>query len=289
MGKVYTLFLSFLILLVAGEAFASGKVTWDKDTIKVDGKPYGLMKRKSVNLLLYDYSISSLSGIELIYFKARVEPSRGTGGFGYGSGNDVNYDVNFIASGSYVDIDHHTGSGFAKLIVENNLIRDNAIDPESERRFVMVYHGYTPSSTPASETANNPAVVVNINNNVGNGAGNSSATPTSTNTQPAQLTPQPKSKSPVTINGNQIIRDDVVIGKFRQASTTSAYSQKSIIVTIYSEGGEKIAEATAPAENASEWSIHTISDNKNFNILYDSPNEKENLFKWFADKNYLTN
>ncbi len=109
------------------------------------------------------------------------------------------------------------------------------------------------------------------------------------NSEPAEPAPAPlpKSKSPVTTNGNEIIRDNGVIGKFRQDSTISSYSVKQILITIYSEAGDKVAEASAPVASPKEWSIKTFSDGKTFNILYDSPGEREKLFRYLADKNYL--
>lgn len=233
-----------------------------------------------------DFTVSSLSGIELIYFRSALYPWYGSG-FKMGEKQLV-YDINFMASGSKADVSQAIGTGFAigknfaKLIVENNLVKGNSIDPESEKRFIQLNNGTMPHK-PAAETAGKatPAVVVNINNNNGT-SGDNAAAPAA----PATVT---RSKSPVTITGNQIIRDSLVIGKFRQDTTSSSYSQKTVRIIIYSEGGEKVAEASAPVADPQEWNILILGEDKTFNILYDSPNERENLFKWLADKKYLTN
>lgn len=266
------------LFLYTNYSFAQ-KVIYDEDTIKVDGKPYAIMKKKNAGPMRSDFAVSSLSGTELLYFKSTLRTWMGSG-FRFGAGDELYYEVNFIATGSKADLKYYNGNGFAKLVVENNLIKGNTIDPESEKRFIHLNNGSFPSkSNHNSEADKSPAVIVNINNNNGGSGDNA--------TNPAVVAP--KSKSPVTLSGNQIIRDEVTIGKFKQDTTSSSYSQKLVVVTIYSEGGEKVAEASVPVANPQEWNVKTINDNKTFNILYDSPNEKEKLFKWLADKNYLTN
>ncbi|MGV3612449.1 MAG: hypothetical protein ACO1N0_15935 [Fluviicola sp.] len=277
MKKSIRIIFAIITLLLYTNYSSAQKVVYDEDTIKIDGKPHAIMKKKNAGPMRSDFAVSSLSGTELIYFKSTLRTWTGSG-FKFGANEEIYYQVNFIATGSKADLKYYNGNGFAKLVVENNLIKGNATDPESEKRFIQLNNGWFPR-TPKSEPDKSPAVVVNINNNNG-GSGDNTPTPTVT---------APKSKSPVILTGNQIIRDEVVIGKFKQETTSSAYSQKTTVVTIYSEGGEKVAEASVPVENPQEWNVKTFSDNKTFNILYDSPNEKEKLFKWLADKNYLTN
>lgn len=264
------------LFLYTNYSFAQ-KVIYDEDTIKIDGKPYAIMKKRNAGPMRSDFAVSSLSGTELLYFKSLLRTWTGSG-FKFGANDEIYYQVNFIATGSKADLKYYNGNGFAKLVVENNLVKGNTIDPESEKRFIQLNNGWFPRNS-KPEPEKSPAVIVTINNNNG-GSGENAATP---------AVAAPKSKSPVTITGNQIIRDEVTIGKFKQDTTSSSYSQKSVVVTIYSEGGEKVAEASVPVANPQEWNVKTLKDNKTFNILYDSPNEKEKLFKWLADKNYLTN
>nr|WP_294861846.1 hypothetical protein [uncultured Fluviicola sp.] len=277
MKKSIGLLCAILSLFLCTNYSFTQKVIYDEDTIKIDGKPYAIMKKKNAGPMRSDFAVSSLSGTELLYFKSTLRDWTGSG-FRFGQGEELYYRVNFIATGSKADLKYYNGNGFAKLVVENNLIKGNTIDPESEKRFIQLNNGWFPSNS-NSQPDKSPAVIVNINNNNGGSGENT--------TIPAAIAP--KSKSPVTIEGNQIIRDGATIGKFKQETTSSAYSQKSVIVIIYSEGGEKVAEASAPFENPQEWNVKTLTDNKTFNLLYDSPNEKEKLFKWLADKNYLTN
>ncbi len=276
----------FLLALLLGLMFFGAentfaqKVKYDNDTVSVDGKPYAIMKKKNVGPMRNDYVVSALTGTELIYFKSVLRDWYGTG-FKYGSGQEMFYEVNFIATGNKADLKHYTGSGFAKLIVENNLVKDNAVDAESEKRFILLNNGSLASVRNATPAEPQPAVVVNINNNAGGAPAGGTA--------PAATPAPPKSKSPVVIKGNQIFRDDKLIGKFKQDTTTSTYSQKSTVITVYSEEGEKVAEASAPVINPQEWSIKIISDNKTYTILFDVPTERESLFKWLSNKNYLPN
>lgn len=276
MKTVTKIFCTLMMCVFAANTLLAQKVEYEDNTILVDGKPYAMMKKKNVGPLRNDFIVSSLSGTELIYFKSLIRDWTGSG-FKYGAYQELYYEANFTASGSQATLKHYGAKGFANLVVENNLVNGDVIDFEAERRFIQLNNGWMPSMAPAP-TEKTPAVVVNINNNTG-GSGD--------NTAPAAAPAAPKSKSPVTIDGNQIIRDGAVIGKFKQDATSSTYSQKMIIVVVYSEGGEKVAEAFAPATNPQEWNIKTMNDNKTFNILYDAPNEKEKLFKWLADKNYL--
>ena len=271
--KIFCVMTAFIMCINYSHA-QKNKVLWDDDTVKVDGKPYAILKKKNAGPMRNDFIVSGLSGTELLYFKSMLRAWTGSG-FRFGE-SELIYEVNFIATGSKADVTQVIGNGFnigknfAKLIVENNLVKKNAIDPESEKRFIQLNNGTMLSNSNYETTGKTPAVVVNINNNNGiPGDNNSAATTTIA-----------KSKSPVTITGNQIIRDAVVIGKFRQDTTSSSYSQKTVVITIYSESGEKVAEASTPVSNPQEWNIKILSENKTFNILYDSPNEKENLFKW---------
>ena len=279
--------LSIILFVFISLPAIAQKVSYDDDTIKVDGKVYAVMKKISAGPMRSDYSVRGSEGTELIYFKSELRTWYGSG-FKFGN-DEMYYEMTFGGTGSKVEITPKmkVGSGLAKLIVENTLVSGNMIDPVAEKRFVEINHGYTPSNSkpqPAPPPpAPTPPVVVNINNNNGtNGNGNVSTSPPTPPTAPV------KSKSPVTINGKQIVRDGEVIGKFKQDTSASNYSQKMVIIMIYSEGGEKVAEATVPVKNPQEWSIFTLSDSKTSNILYDSPGERENLFRWLADKNYLT-
>jgi hypothetical protein len=278
MKTLVTIFWLIVALFLCTNISIAQKVKYDNDTVKADGKPYAIMKKKFIEPLRNDFIVSGLSGTELIYFKSELRPYSGAVN-NSNSNKELYYEVTFIATGSRADLKFYYGPGLAKLIVENNLVKGNTIDPEAEKRFIQINNGYTPSTANTQTPDNSAAVVVNINNNVGTSGDNNANT-----NQPVAV----KSTSPIILNGNKITRDDKVIGKFRQDTTSSTYSQKTVVITIYSEAGEKIAEASVPFINPREWTIIIISENKSYNIMYDTPGERENLFRWLADKNYLT-
>lgn len=282
--KIFGVIIIFLVLCTNFSYAQKNEVLWDKDTVKADGKPYFIMKKKKSGPMRYDFIVTALTGTELLYFKSMLRPWVGNG-FRFGQNDELIYELNFMATGSKANVTQYIGNGFnignnfAKLVAENNLIKEYSIDSESESRFIQLHDGSSPSSSNSETTNTTPAVIVNINNNNGaSGENNSAATTTI-----------PKSSSPIIITGKQIIRDSVVIGKFRQDTTSSSYSQRAIKIIIYTEAGEKVAEASTDVTNPQEWSIKILNENKTYNILYESPNERENLFKWLADKKYIAN
>lgn len=247
----------------------SNKVKYDKDTIKIDGEFYAIMKKKSVGLFINEFSVRNHDNVELIYLKYKTRP-RWVNGV---SSSEGYYEFNFIGSGSNVNIYNLIGANnIAKFLIENNLIKNDAIDYDAERRFIQINHGYTPKNE--SSNSNQPTIIIN---NGGSSAPNNDV----------KAAAPVKSNAKFTIDGNKILRDGNLVGKFRLDTTNSSYSQKLIFITVYSDGGDKIAEASAPASNPAEWSIKTFSDDKTSTILYDSPGEKERLFKWLSDKGYL--
>ena len=257
------------VLLINDAAAQKQKVTYENETISVDGTPYAKMTKKSAGVFVNDFSIKNLNGIELIYLRYKSRPKWDY--LNNRNSSEVYYEINFIASGAKANIfKQFTAKSAATLPVENDLIKDNAIDMDAERRFIQVYNGYYPKV----EQAPQPTVLV-INNSSDN-----------SNKSSAPNTPA-KSKSPVVISDNQFTQDGIDMGKFSTKTGTGTNEEKSTIITIYAANGDKVAEATAPIDNPSEWSVKTFSDNKSSGVLYDSPKEKEVLFKWLIDKGYL--
>lgn len=96
-----------------------------------------------------------------------------------------------------------------------------------------------------------------------------------------------KSTALVVIKEDQIFHYDKLLGTFITQSSTSEKGVQEIIILVYNNDGERIAEAIAPIENAFEWSVYTYKDEKMSYIKYESQNNKEKLFKWVSDKKYL--
>lgn len=248
------------------------KIDYKDDLILVDGQAVAKMVKRTHDLGVTDYSISGLTGPELLFVKAFRGPDRWNGQQMVAQWYQ---EYNFIASGAKAEMPLRFGNYVAKVVAENKLIEGNAIDPAAEQRFIQLYNGHYPQPSQPAQPAN-PTVVVNV----------SGAAATTVTQEPSPSTHKP-SKSPVTIEGNKAMRDGEVIGKFRDETTNSNFSQSTRVVTIYNTAGERVAEATAPAEKPEEWSIRTLADDKQVSLLYDTPTEMESLLKWLADKGYL--
>ena len=95
-----------------------------------------------------------------------------------------------------------------------------------------------------------------------------------------------ESDSPIVIKDNFISIEGKTIGQFIEKYSDS--TEVSIVVFVYeTTHNEKVAEATRLTKDPFEWSVNTMSDDKTTSILYESPEEKEKLFKWLVQKKYL--
>lgn len=97
-----------------------------------------------------------------------------------------------------------------------------------------------------------------------------------------------QTKQILRIEDNVIFIDDIAIGKFRTDLLTNPKTNiKTTLLSIYSQNGQKISEAKSPANNPKEWILKTTNDNKTFKIMYETPNEKQNVFQFLFDNGYL--
>lgn len=147
----------FLGLLLAVSIFGQAqKVSVDDDVIKVNDAEYAKIKKSKG--LKVDFTISGLDGTELVFFKFcefnnpnKVSKSNPEGRVTY-------YEVTFLKSGQKCEVDcNATKKGVAKAVVENKLIKDNVVDEESERNFILK------NGTKFSEemkAANGPKVII---------------------------------------------------------------------------------------------------------------------------------
>ncbi|WP_343603920.1 hypothetical protein [Fluviicola sp.] len=115
------------------------KVTIDKDTIRVDEAPYAIIEKKGGGAPVY--TIKSMNGTVLMNWQFldfnnpnRVNKSNPNGRVTY-------YQVTFFNDKQQCEISPRmpTEKGVAKCIVENQLIKDGAIDQEAENNFVLIY------------------------------------------------------------------------------------------------------------------------------------------------------
>jgi hypothetical protein len=132
------IFLAVLSLLTVVSANAQKqKITFDEDTILVDGVRYGILERKSGPS--GDHVVKSLDGKEQIYLKlldfydpAKVSSSNP-------NGRETYFEVTFLNSGAKCEVDAPGGKKWtAKIIVENQLLKGNEVDADAEKKFILI-------------------------------------------------------------------------------------------------------------------------------------------------------
>ena len=248
-------FFSFFALFFMNSLHAQKhKYRYDDETqlMYVDDVVYGkMLKTKGDDFgITKNFSIQNLKGEELVYMKYTTRQSWNKQYQKYES--KIYYDINFTQSGARASVMKGFGlgeKGAIKLLVTNNLISGSEIDPVAEARYIKVHNGSYPA----------------VN----------------------QISNQVESKSPIVINGNEIIQNGKVLGKFLERKVVLDSSEELFVLTVYSEAGEKIGVAELPVIDPIEWNVETFSDGKITGLLYESPREKERLFEWLVDKKYL--
>lgn len=131
-----------LFYLLFSISVSAQKMKYDKETniITVDGVPYAKMERSNASVagLNNNFSIQNLEGKELMYIK--LDTRKKYNRYGEVVEENVGYEIIFIDSGRSVWKRNTMGAkGAMKLVVKNKLIKDNDIDPEAERSFLLKY------------------------------------------------------------------------------------------------------------------------------------------------------
>jgi hypothetical protein len=129
---------SLLLLVVASFSVSAQKVSYDDDTIYVDKTPYAVLE-KSGGSLSSDMSLKSLDGKEQVYFKFLEYNDRQKINSSNPQGRIIYFEVTFFGDGQKCEIRHYASKKkLAELIVENKLLNGNAVDADSEKRFVTI-------------------------------------------------------------------------------------------------------------------------------------------------------
>lgn len=147
MKTLSKLLLLIIVCLVSFSGFSQKKkkqkVDYDKvrEYMLLDGQYYAKMVKQNYNKigLIKNYSIRNKEDKELIFFKYSPYQTRNN------EGNMVNkdaYTVTFINGGGHVYFKKNFGErGVMKLLAENNLIKNDKIDPDAENRFISINRG----------------------------------------------------------------------------------------------------------------------------------------------------
>jgi hypothetical protein len=202
------------------------------------------------------YSVKTLANSEIALVKFDDATKNPDGSAGY-------FRFTFLQSGAF---GHFTPGmnipkGIAKAVVENDLIKDGAINPEGEKRFLALY---------PSKLTNQPTVIVNVN------------------TAGADYTPVQRNKSGFlnAVNGT-ISQGGTTIGSYSTANNFSG--GKGISTTSYSlPTGVQCAVATYDNIGAKTASVRTLRDNvtRTITINNSAMSEKE-IAEWLSVNGYL--
>ena len=264
----------FFFILLTNFSLAQD-VTIKDDIVLIDKSPSFKIKKKNAGMMRNDFIVYSLNDIELIYFKSTLGHWVGSGGYMYGD-KELYYEVNFTKTHNYAYVRHQNIKSFAKLVIDNKLIMDNEIDPTAELRFLHLNDGVIAYKEKEEKEKSQP---ISINLNLNRDSNSVSITSITPNIQTKNLKP--------IFEGTNILIDSLNIGRYKLDTIESSFSQKEYKLTVYSDVGDKIGEATAPFLNPKEWKVTTFNDKKSHDILYDYPKEKETLIKWLISRKYL--
>jgi hypothetical protein len=134
MKKILPLLLCLLTFIASAQ---KKKITVDDDTIKINGAPYGVIEKKSG--LSFDFKIKSLQGKDLIYFQFQEFNNPGKANASNPQGRVTYFDVSFLNDGQKCEVEcPGTKKGVAKIVAENDLLKDNDVNPDSEKSFVLI-------------------------------------------------------------------------------------------------------------------------------------------------------
>lgn len=232
-----------------------GTVIRSLDTIYNSGIPYAVLKSK--DMFNTGYNLFSLNGTELIEIRWECTEDK----------EDCYYIFVFLQSGKRAEVGNFFGLRVEKLIVENNLVNDSAINAEGETKFLTKYPPELSNKTKQPE----------VNTNTG-GAG--------TVANPYE-TVERNRLSTIQVFGSEIKQDFKVIGTY---SKKSASGQGKIlnVIAIYLPNGTKIAEATQEDTNSKSYRIVTMKDNKTHSVTVKYfGQEVEDIAKYLSDNYYL--
>lgn len=127
----------FLFILSGFSVYAQKqKVTIEDDTIKIDGKNYAIIEKKGG--MGMQFSVKSLDGKEQIFFNMLEFNDPQERNSSNPQGRVTYFEVTFMNSGGRCEVMGVGKKGLAKMVVENNLIKDNSVDADAEKRFIMI-------------------------------------------------------------------------------------------------------------------------------------------------------
>jgi hypothetical protein len=255
----------FMCLLVALNITAQD-VSLDKktDLVTVDGKPsFYIFITQKRGLGVSDYSLQNLEKKELASFS----PIKGDvyNNITHRYDETTYLQIVFSKTGNSAVIKELNAFGvqksLAKTVAKALLVKDNDIDAEAERNFIVKLKGVF------LKDPNAPQINVTVN-----------APPTnaSTNTPPSV-------PADISIKANNIYNNSELAGSFKKS--ISADSVLTIIT--YNKKDEKVATATYTYKNPDADWVVMFADGVKSSVLYNTNTPLEKLFKYFWEKGLL--
>lgn len=241
-------FILILIISVLANNFSNAqKIKEENGLITLDGKPYVKMIKTKAWLVYNDFTIQNLSGIDLVTFNYRTKMRK--------KWNEEQR--RYVEETVIYYTAKFTESG-AHVVINEQLSKKMVVKILFKNKLVK-------------DDLIDQLTEKQYVNRMGG-------------TYPKKL-PIHQSKSPVVIKGNLITIDERVVGKFIEKYSDS--TKTTLVISVYANNSEKIAEAKVLVSELIEWDVKILIDDKSTSILYDSPEEKEKLFKWLVQKKYL--
>ncbi len=257
MKKLITLLLALCFINIVN----SQNVDIDKSTglVKVDDKECFYLIKTNKTFLTTDFSLQNLNKEELAYLKStdvNTLPWDERGNY-----QGMFLKMTFIATTNTVNIFPDAFDGIkqlAKRLAKAKLVIDNQIDPKAERLFVISNNG---------KIYKEPAPMQVIINN------------TNPNSNSAAIS------SNISIKANNIYNNDEFVGSFKKSVDSVT---NNTTVNIYNKDGAKVVVAKRQGNIAdSDWDVIIVATNKTNQVLYNSSNPLEKLFKYLVDKSLL--
>lgn len=240
--------LLLLLMLVLPMLAQAQDVDINKETnmVQVNGKDAFYLTPKNKQFLECDYSLENLSHQELAYLKLTK----------YGS--SICYNMVFTHSGNQCLLTGFNSFGIlkhlAKVVAGANLVQNNVVSNEEERKFVTLNGGTYMAPAPPPSTA--PV---------------------------ADRSAERKNFAPaeIGIKGNKIYNNSEVAGIFKTQTVDGVTT-----ISVYNNNDVMVCKASHKDNNDNaDWDV--LIDGKAVTVLYNPGAPLEKLFKYLAEKGLL--
>lgn len=127
----------FIVCLFVAVASNAQKVTFNEDTVLVDGvSQFILLKGKGMS---FDFTVKNLKGEDLFFMQFLEFNNPNKINNANPKGRVTYFEFTFFNDKQKCEhLGASTKKGIAKLIVEQNLVKDQQVNQEAENKFVLI-------------------------------------------------------------------------------------------------------------------------------------------------------